>query len=266
MPNASAYLPLTAENLKGVKRALGACFQEEKSSHLTEALAAALGQRTHAALLALVRVSDPANPEFVRLDEAAFAARLEALTGQPNPPQEFVGLFDDLTYPSGTEVIRTWSLKFDQVQYDSDRRKAWRNMMVAAINAGLAQRLFTVRAGDNRWPGAEEARHRYRPALYRFEVEGIPALASVDDAGFDELRLHVAFWPTKDSERWVGAEGHGFRAGDAWTYGWLERRKGAYLMTPAPDGFQFNCRKRCLNAVAALDVQPRCYADRGSFH
>ena len=29
------------------------------------------------------------------------------------------------------------------------------------------------------------------------------AIAWVGDAGFDELSIHVALWPTPDGERWV---------------------------------------------------------------
>jgi len=34
---------------------------------------------------------------------------------------------------------------------NSDRARAWRNMMVAAINAGLEQKLFGLQPGQNYW-------------------------------------------------------------------------------------------------------------------
>ena len=140
-------------------------------------------------------------------------------------------------------------------------------MLVAGINVAIDRRLFTIRPGDNRWPGHEPDRYgRHNPYLFEFEIEGIPAIASVNDAGYDELSIHVAFWPSPESKKWVGAAWAGFLAGDAYASGWLERRDGAWLQV-STQGLkdQFSCRRHRLVQVAQLEVEPKGYADRGSF-
>lgn len=265
MSSAPVYVPLTSSNVLHVKRALRAHLPDVRSSYLTEALAAAFGRRTHAALLA--DLSSPVKGEtaFARLDGDAFAGRLAQLAGEASLPRSRAGLFHALTYPAGVEVVRTWSPDFNRVRYDTERQRAWRNVVVAAINAGIEQRLFSVRAGDNRWPGTEGASH-VKPAPahhYAFQIQDIPAVAVVDERGFDELLIYVALWPTKHAVEWVDVDGSGFRAGEVHASGWLERRDAAYLQVP--QGFQFHCRKARLSTVAALDIEPHCYADRGSF-
>jgi len=64
------------------------------------------------------------------------------------------------------------------------RNKAWRNLMVAAINAGLQQRLFGLKPGENWW--------LTRVTPFRFEIEGCSGVAYVRDIGWDELNFHVA--------------------------------------------------------------------------
>ncbi len=72
-------MKLTPENLKAAKRSLVASIAGAKSTHLTEALAAAFGYRTHAALLGDLVLDDP--PE-VRFDEPGFKRRLQELEGR----------------------------------------------------------------------------------------------------------------------------------------------------------------------------------------
>ena len=38
------------------------------------------------------------------------------------------------------------------IEYKTARQKAWRNLMVCAINAAVEQRLFSLRPGDIRFP------------------------------------------------------------------------------------------------------------------
>lgn len=70
---------LTPENLKAAKRSLVASIAGAKSTHLTEALAAAFGYRTHAALLGDLILDDPIS---VRFDEQLFRRRLQELEGR----------------------------------------------------------------------------------------------------------------------------------------------------------------------------------------
>ncbi|HJQ17376.1 MAG TPA: hypothetical protein VJ859_10285 [Allosphingosinicella sp.] len=133
------------------------------------------------------------------LDEVAFFSRREELTGIATPPGDRHMLFDRLAFEPSADVLKTVSAKFHSVDYSkSDRRRAWRNAMVAGINAALSRRLFSLRPGDNRWPGARREPHAQQSAhVFRFEIEGIPAVASLWDAGWDEISVHVAFWPTR---------------------------------------------------------------------
>jgi hypothetical protein len=267
MEHAPVYLPLTEANLLAVKRTLVNHFTGVKSSHLTEALAAALGRRTHAALLAHLESSDPESPEVARLDEAAFAARLAEVAGDLGRPIHAIDIFNRLNYPAETAILKTWSEGFDRVTYRTDRRRAWRNMMVAAINAGIERRLFGVARGDNHGlPARYATDDRREPPVYLFEVGGIPAIARAEDAHWGEVAVTVALWPTPDAGRRLGgniAKEDQFITGDAYASGWLERKTAAYLM--AGNGkLVFGCRRSRLATVAALDVQPLGFADRGT--
>lgn len=262
-------ISLTDSGLRAVKRALVARFPNEKSSHLSEALAAACGFRTHASLIAAVREGDASDPDFVLLDESSFLSRREELTGNQTSAGDRHMMFDHLPIEPSADVLKTISARFHSVDYSkSSRRRAWRNAMVAGINAALSRRLFSLRPGDNRWPGAPRELHEQQSAhVFHFEIEGIPAVASLWDAGWDEISVHVAFWPTKDGERWVPTANAGFLAGDLFASGWLERRNGAWLQVGSDSGknWSFRCRKSRLAEVAALQVRSAGYADRGSF-
>lgn len=70
---------LTEDNLRSAKAALRTTLPRIRSAHLSEALAAALGFRTHAALLSAVRCEVQLPPELVDVDEFAFRRRLKEL-------------------------------------------------------------------------------------------------------------------------------------------------------------------------------------------
>lgn len=256
-------IPLTESALTSVKRAVKQDYPNHKSSHLTEAIAAACGFASHAALRARMLERTPAHPDFALLEELPFLSRLAAVTGAPVSDKDLGGFsFDRLIY-EGADVIPTASKGAAKVKYDgSRRRRAWRNVMVAAINAGIDQGLFTPRAGENSWP-QPDPRYGDDPRTYRFMIEDIPSIASVHDAGWDELSIHVALWPAIDGERWVRTMNAGFLAGEVFASGWLERRDGAWLQVG--DATELSCRKQRLDLVAALDIRPKGYADRGSF-
>ncbi len=130
---------------------------------------------------------------------------------------------------------------------------AWRNMMVAGINAGLEQAVFGLTPEDNRWDGDE--------AVYRFEFDGLPAIACVRDIGLGELSVHVAIEPTKTAERSIRAYNAGFVAGEAFASGWLERESGAWLQTSrSPTG---SIRNLLLDRIAHVQLKPLGYADNG---
>jgi len=261
-------IPLTDSGLRNVKRALQVRFPDEKSSHLTEALAAACGFNSHAALLAKMQGGNPSDPDFVLLEEKPFFERLSKIATRATTAIDGSFSFETLQYPSAAEIVKTESSRFHAVSYGkSARKRAWRNSMVAGINEAIDRRLFTIRPGDNRWPGASKDYGKTQPFTFRFSVGEIPAVASVHDAGFDELSIHVALWPTPEGERWVKAMNAGFLAGEVFASGWLERRDGAWLQVSrgSTHGWGFSCRQNRIIQVAELDLRPKGYADRGSF-
>ncbi|MBN8840936.1 hypothetical protein F9288_05915 [Sphingomonas sp. CL5.1] len=264
-----AAIPLTESAVRTLKRGLIARFPGDKSSHLSEALAAALRFNTNMSLVDAVRRTDVDDPDILLLDEAGFLERLQTVARRPLTSSDRALIFDNLRIADDGQLIRTRSVGFTKVRYDrSKRRLAWRNLMVHAINAGIAQRLFTVRPGDNRWPGARKDRFDENiAATFRFEIDGMPAVGSVHDAGYDELSVHVALWPTKDAEYWVPAVGAGKLAGEAFAMGWLERRDGAWLQVLRDSRLRdsFRCKNSHLDRLAQLEVEPLGYADRGSF-
>lgn len=248
---------LSAENLRVVKRGLREFFPEATSSHLSEALAAAVGRRTHAALLADLAKGDPADPEITLIEQECFLARAKELGF--DPPQEDVewGIFP-LEVPGKNEIfIGTMPSSGWEIEYTSLRDRAWRNMLVAAINAGIEQKLFSVRPGDNRWLSTErESTH-----VFSFVFgDGIPAIASLFDAKWDEIAVHVALWPTARGVELLPAWNAGFHAGEAFATGWLERKNGAWLQTNTES---LKCRQKFLRTVAEIELKPKGFGDRG---
>ena len=248
---------LTEQNLTLVKRNLRSLLPDAKSSHLSEALASALGYRTHAALLESIPAGTPDDPDVISISEDAFLSRLQSLgTSTVKLPKE--DFFEKLRFEGYSPLIRTSYRTKQKIAYKTPRAKAWRNLMVAATNAGIEQKLFSVRKDDNRWPGADNPqRHGF---VYRFEFLGLPALGYVSDIGFGELAIHAALKPTPDGENWVYASQAGFHAGDAFGMTWLERDRGAYLQTSLSF---FRARKSILPMLANAEIQTKGYGDRG---
>lgn len=133
------------------------------------------------------------------------------------------------------------------------KRAAWRNLMVAAVNAGLDQGQFGLAEDDNRW-GDEYG-------IYRFTFEGLPAIACVRDIGHGELSVHAALNPTDRADDAIRSHNAGLSAGDGFASGWLERKTGAWLqMSTTPMGA---FRPDLLEQVAATSPTPKGYADSG---
>lgn len=252
-------LILTPENYRLLKRALRPAFPHIGSAHLSEALAAGLRHKTHAALLEHLRQFDPEMPEFILLDDGAFLDRLEALDHDLHTDDREFGIFDALGIPEdGKILVKTTPPSAYDISYKSMRARAWRNVMIAAINAGLERKLFSLRPGDNRWHAAPDE----RGVVFDFTFgDGVPALAYVGDGGFDELSVHVALWPTPQGRRFVRAVRAYFEAGEVYATGWVERRRGAWLQSSTRE---FSCRKNRLALVAGAAVEPRGYGDRGA--
>lgn len=221
------------------------------SSHLSEGVAAALGFKTHAALRAAlqgratIEVSKPSNARLVqRLRQLGHAAAPDDLRLLP----EF-----DVSY----SPYRRFPLKKQR----GVRWRAWRNLLVAAINAGLEQRLFGLSPGENWWPGGAPVSHDCEVSIYHFVVDGnLPAVASVDAISGDELSIHVILNPR--SAEVVPNMFHDLSDGDAVAHCWVERRLGAWIQD---GGEGFSCKRRLQPRLAGLAIEPRGYSDQGSF-
>ena len=139
------------------------------------------------------------------------------------------------------------------------RKKAWSNLMISAINAGLEQNLFGLKAGDNGWTGTR--------ATYRFTIgDGLPALATVADAGFGELVVNVLVNPRGEAESSIGVlawPGFWAKVSDAFASGWLERTKGSWLQTGSKPMCYF--RRDIIPTLAGISIKPKGYEPTGRF-
>ena len=240
-----AAISLTERSLAGVTRAIVKDKPHVRSAHLDEALAAALRRRTHASLRSELK-GYRNDPPIELLDHELFDQRLQELGYPADPAFRFEHLSDAV-------LIRTLDPRGLEIEYKSDREKAWRNLMVSAANAALRQKLFTLYPDDNRWPNAGQ-----EGCLFNFTMpSGLPGRGYVDDIGHSELSIHAALNPKGDR---VQAANAGFRAGDAFAAGWLERKRGAWLQASTS---LFNCRSTLLKSLAAMNVEPYGYGDRG---
>ncbi len=151
-----------------------------------------------------------------------------------------------------------------KIPYKTPRARAWRNAMVAGINAGIEQSLFSLRPGDNRWKGANDRSKDF--FIFSFTVSDIPAVAAVSDAGYDEIFLHVVLWPKEGREHFVTLSNVDLYAGDLFAKGWLERRDGSYLQTPGSFGHSaLACSFLRLDEAARLNIEPNGFSDSGKF-
>ena len=240
-----AAVSLTEPSLAAVKKALIRDKPDVRSSHLTEALAAALRRRTHASLVSELPGYQN-NPPIEILNDELFDSRLQKLGYPPDTEFSFELLSD-------AGLISTLDPRGWDIEYKSNRKRAWRSLVVSAANAALSQKLFTLRPNDNRWPNAKNEGY-----LFDFTMpNSLPARGYVEDAGFAELSIHVAVNPKGD---WVRASNAGLSAGDAFAAGWLERERGAWLQSATT---LFNCRRTLLKSLASITVEPYGYGDRG---
>ncbi|WP_186233859.1 hypothetical protein [Burkholderia gladioli] len=221
-----------------------------RSAHMSEVVAAALGFRTHAALRAALDGRD--TTEASKPSNARAVQRLRQLGY--NPPEDLHLLPElDRSY----SPFKTYPLRKQR----GVRWNGWRNLMVAAINAGLEQRLFGLSPGEDWWPGADPKNNGGERGLYRFTFDGdLSAVAVVSAISGDELAIHVLLDPRNEE---VEADfNDGLDDGAACAHGWLERRLGAWIQD---GGEEFSCKRAVQARVAAVKIEPHGYADQGSF-
>lgn len=219
------------------------------SAHLSEALAAALGFRTHAALRAAL--ANGSTAEAQKPSNAQFLGRLRDLG--------YLSVRDDVNLLPDLNSSQVLGRKFPLSKKRGVRWRAWRNVMVTAVNAGLEQRIFGLSPDEDWWPGATPGGNGGGHGLYRFTVDGnIPAAATVSAISRGELSIHVLVEP-------LSAEVEPNRSGGiedaaAFAHGWLERRLGAWIMDGGED---FECRRVIQARLADIQIESSGYADRG---
>lgn len=242
-----ASVPLCEVPLAALKNTLRDEFPDARSSHISEALANSLGFRTHAALQAALTGPERDRP-FVLLSTQRMLERMGQFGYPPDPEFDFELML--IGRPSG--AVSTEPDSAYGIEYKTARQRAWRNLMVLAVNAALDQKLFTLHPGDNRFRDANSAGSSFDFTL----PNGLPARGTLSDAGFDEVAVHVAVNPKREHVRAMSQ----FDAGDAVGMTWLERQRGAWIQS---SDTEFHCRKAFLAVLAELSVEPRGYGDRG---
>ncbi|KAB1448549.1 hypothetical protein [Bordetella bronchiseptica] len=221
------------------------------SSHLSEAIAAALGFKTHAALRAAL--AGGATVEAKKPSNARFVQRLQELDGYIVPDD--LMLLPELQH--SYTPFKSWPLKTKH----GVRWWAWRNLMVAAINAGLEQHLFGLSPGENWWPGASPDCNQCARGNYHFVFDtDLLAVVSVNAISGDELSISVILKPKHAN---IEPEWYcGLASGEAVAHGWLERRLGAWIQDASD---RFSCKRILQPRLAEVAIDPAGYSDQGSF-
>ena len=237
--------------LRNLKQRAQSRVSGVSSAHLSEAVAAALGFRTHASLL--TALTDRPTVEAQKPSNARLVERLRQL-GYTHTPKDLRLLPElDRSY----SPFRTYPLRRKR----GPRWTAWRNLVVSAVNAGLEQRLFGLSPGEDWWPDADPGGVRGARHIFRYQFDGnVPAVASVDAISGDELSIHVILNPRDDEVE--PDRSNGIKDGDAYASCWLERRFGAWIQDGGED---FSCKRAALSMTAGIAVEPVGYADLGSF-
>lgn len=221
------------------------------SSHLSEGIAAALGFKTYAALrmsLNKQNTVEVPKPDNKKLTERLYSLGYTNLSKESHLLPEFTYSHTSFkTFPLRTRFGIRWI--------------GWRNIIISAINAGLEQQLFGLSPTDNWWPGASpDPNKSYRYTFWFQFNDTISAIASIDANTGDEISISVILNPKRSDINPQFFDG--FSDGDAFAYGWLERRLGAWIQD---GGEGFSCRRSLLPKIATTTIEPKGYADQGPF-
>jgi hypothetical protein len=112
-----ASIPLSASAVDALKNGVHRFYDERKSSHITEAIAAALGFNTHAALMAELKKNQD-DPFYYLLNAEKFDVRMQTLGYSTDP--DFI--FENVKVP---EIISTTCHHAHKYDYNTSRQKAW---------------------------------------------------------------------------------------------------------------------------------------------
>lgn len=237
-------------SLRYLKRSARRGVSGVPSSHLSEAIAAALGFRTHAALRAAL--AGKATAEAQKPSNARLIQRLQQLGHNVPDDLQLLPEFEHSYFPFSDVPLRTKR---------GIRWQVWRNLMVAAINAGLEQRLFGLAEGENWWPGATQDGERSDRGIYRFLfADDLPVLVGVDAVRGGELSVKVILRPKKPDIRpeWYCD----LNSGEATAHGWLERRLGSWIQD---GGEKVHCKRALQDRIAGAVIPTAGYSEQGSF-
>jgi hypothetical protein len=140
----------------------------------------------------------------------------------------------------------------------SNKQVQAQKVMVKAINECLRQGIFTLDPNDT----------ELSKPVHEFDMEGIPAIAGVHDAGHGELSIKVALWPTEHGKEFANVaalnSGQRLMRGGFFVSGWLERKNGAWLQTS--EGLQVSCAKTRRDEVDAIAWEaPNGFEAEGKF-
>jgi len=114
-----------------------------KSSHLSEAIAAAVGMRTYAALRARLKECGSKNPPVLEISEEAFLARLEALGAEVLPADREYGV-GPLSY-RGDGLIR-YEEPYQPPEIDWSSYDAEQDRLLADFYDRFEQELLSIRS------------------------------------------------------------------------------------------------------------------------
>lgn len=239
------FIAPCAQAVRVVKSRLSVALPHVPSSHLTEALAAAAGFNTNAALRASLWEpgTDPATKRTLEFNDSKFLQRLHSLG------------HDHWDWPGFSRFAeREWV----GWMYNSSRTRCARNLMTAAVSSGLLQGIFGLEPKENFWPAAEKRQGTF---FHVWMPGDIPTIAWVNDIGMGELAIQVACWPKGDAIRHRG----GFESGEATAIGWLERTDGKWIMNDYRGGIDLAVR-RALQARLSQAITPTMgFLDQGTF-
>lgn len=147
--------------------------------------------------------------------------------------------------------------------YRTDKKKAWRNIMVSAVNAAIEQGHMDL-SPDFKLPDKGVT---FSFTTYAANGQSVDGLAFIRDAGFSEVKVHAALAPNELAASQISSSFEFSRNSikkfcKAHAEGWLERLDGAWLQTGACKAYVAADYKE---KVARIEVEPIGYKDHGQF-
>lgn len=246
-----ASIRMTLADMLDLEGALRSAHPRVAPKELTQALAKSLSFSTEDGLWAeILKISNENLPDYhlpYRLLNAS--AFYKALPPRTKLQTFAFDIFEKLV-PQVPGLLSTCPERGQRIGYKSKRERAWRALMVCAINAGLKQRLFTLSLHTAPHPANE---HQF----FDFKLPGeIPARGSFRELAYGELSLFAAMRPTGRPVWGVGAGS--LAARDAYGNVWLDRTNGAWV---EPFFSTFSCSASAQDKLCAMSAVPLGFGD-----